>query len=94
MTTTSTNGKGVTIRAKDLGIILTFATIIIGSIVDSALTRDQVKRNAKDIEDIKSVILRVEVISTNQDRMADDIKEIKTDVKSFAVAFQEYIANH
>ena len=42
--------SGITISTKNLALWITVGGIIIGSIVDSALTRDQVRRNKELLE--------------------------------------------
>ena len=82
-----TNGeKGITVKAKDLGLILAFATIIVGSIVDSALTRARVAEHETKFKTYPPSILY-----TNQVNMADDLKEIKDDMKTLIGAFNDYM---
>ena len=54
-----TNGtsKGITITAKNLLTWSAIVIIVISSIVDSALTRDQVRRNTKQLETYNLAIL-------------------------------------
>ena len=79
-------GTGITIRAKDLGILLTFLTIIIGSVVDSALTRATVAENKAKLDKYPP-----SVIFTNQKNMADDLKEMKDDMKTLVNAFNNFV---
>ena len=81
-----TTEKGITIRPKDLGIILAFATIIVGSVVDSALTRATVAGH-----DAKLKQYPPSVIFTNQENMAEDLKDLKDDMKTLVGAFNEFI---
>ena len=78
--------NGITIRAKDLGVILTFAVIIVGSIVDSAITRAKVEEH-----DLKFKTYPPSVLYTNQANMADDLKEIKEDMKTLVSAFNDFM---
>jgi len=82
----SNGEKGITIRARDLGIVLTFATIIVGSIVDSALTRSKVAEH-----ELKFKTYPPSIMYTNQANMADDLKEIKDDMKTLVGAFNDFI---
>jgi len=54
-----TNGtsKGITITGKNLLTWSAIIIIVISSIVDSALTRDQVRRNTKQLETYNLAIL-------------------------------------
>ncbi len=81
--------KGLTISGKNLATWITIAIIVVGSIVDSALTRAQVGQNTKKLEDNPP-----EVIVTNQKNMADDISEIKDDIKDLAKAINDYFLSH
>jgi len=53
MTTT----KGITITTKNFITWFAIIMVIIGSIVDSALTRDQVRRNTKQLETYNLAVL-------------------------------------
>jgi len=72
----SNGEKGITIRAKDLAVILAFATIIISSIVDSALTRAKVAEHDDTLKQYPSA-----VIYTTQQVLVKDVKEMKGDMK-------------
>lgn len=78
--------KGITITTKNLGLWVMIATIIVGSIVDSALTRSQVAKNTKQLEANPP-----EVIVVNQENMAGDIREMKTDLKDLVKAWNEWM---
>jgi len=86
MTETS---KGLTIRGRDLGIILAFASIIIGGIVDSALTRAKVAELERIQQQYPSMVMY-----ERQSTMARDIGEIKTDVKSMIKSMNNYLTTH
>ena len=77
--------KGITISSKNLSIWIVIATIVISSIVDSALTRAQVQKITLQLEKNPP-----EVIVTNQKNMADDIGEIKDDVKDLVKAWNDW----
>jgi hypothetical protein len=81
--------KVLTISGKNISVWIAIATIFIGSIVDSALTRDQVRRNQAQLDTYP-----LAVYATQQNAMAQDIEEIKTDVKDLAKAINEYILSH
>lgn len=81
--------KGLTISGKNLATWITIFIIVVSSIVDSALTRAQVGQNTKKLEDNPP-----EVIVTNQKNMAEDIREIKDDIKDLAKAINDYFLNH
>ena len=74
---------------KNLALWLTIAGILIGSIVDSAMTRDQVDRNRKSLEKYPPA-----VFANEQADMAEDIDEIKGDLKELVRAFNEYTVTH
>lgn len=63
--------------------------IVIGSIVDSALMRDQVRRNTEQLEKNPPAVFAIE-----QKNMAEDVKEIKEDVKKLNETFNEYMLTH
>ena len=69
--------KGITISMKNLSVWITIAIIAISSIVDSALTRDQVRRNSDELAKYDLAIMK-----TDQKNMAADIVEIKEGIKA------------
>ena len=81
--------KGVTISSKNLAVWLTIAMIIVGSIVDSALTRSQVDRNTKELD-----TYNLSVIVTTQNNIAEDVTEMKGDVKALIKTFNDYALTH
>lgn len=81
-----TNGKGITIRARDLGIVLTFAAIIVGSIVDSALTRATVDSHESVLKQYPPA-----VIYTTQRVLVEDVKEMKSDMKEVLKLVTEFV---
>lgn len=83
--TQSQENKGITIRGRDLGIILAFASIIIGGVVDSALTRARVAEHDALLKQYSPAVMY-----QKQETMADDIGEIKGDVKAMAKAMNDY----
>jgi len=80
------NGNGIVIKGKDLGIIVLFASIIIGSVVDSALTRAKVSEHEAKFNKYPPSILY-----TNQINMTEDVKEIKEDMKEMLNAVNDFI---
>ena len=66
-----TETRGVTISGKNLTVWVTIALIIIGSIVDSALTRSQVDRNTKELE-----TYNLSVLSYKMDEMDEKLDKI------------------
>ena len=66
-----TETKGVTISGRNLTVWVAIATIIIGSIVDSALTRSQVQRNTKELE-----TYNLSVLSYKMDEMDKKLDKI------------------
>lgn len=68
---------------------LAIAVIIIGSIVDSALTRDQVRRNTLQLEENPPAVFAAE-----QKNIAKDVDEMKGDVKDLVKAFNEWRASN
>jgi len=65
--------NGVTISGKNLMVWIAIATIVIGSIVDSALTRSQVERNTKELE-----TYNLSVLSYKMDEMDEKLDKITT----------------
>ena len=66
-----TETKGIIISGKNLMVWVAIATIIIGSIVDSALTRSQVQRNTKELE-----TYNLSVLSYKMDEMDEKLDKI------------------
>lgn len=59
--TNGSQSKGITITGKNLATWIAIATMLIGSIVDSALTRDQVKRNTEQLTKHNLEVLEVKL---------------------------------
>jgi len=83
------DSKGITISGKNLGQWVAIMVIIVGSIVDSALTRSKVAEH-----EARFLLNPPEVAAADRDNMAEDLQEIKTDVKDLAKAINEYFQSH
>jgi len=86
---TNNSGKGLMINMKSFTQWFAIIVIVVGSIVDSALTRDQVRRNTEQLETNPPAVFAIE-----QRNIADDIKEIKGDMKDLTESFNEYMLTH
>ena len=89
MKITNSTGKGITVNPKLLSQWTAIIVIVVGSIVDSALTRDQVRRNTGQLE-----ANPLAVFATEQKNMAEDVKEIKEDVKDLTKTVSDYMLTH
>lgn len=67
-----TESRGL-INGKNLIVWIAIASIVIGSIVDSALTRSQVERNTKELE-----TYNLSVLSYKMDEMDEKLDKITT----------------
>ena len=66
-----TESKGVTISGRNLATWVVIATIIVGSIVDSALTRSQVQDNTMQLD-----TYNLSVLSYKMDEMDKKLDKI------------------
>lgn len=80
--------NGIKINSKNLSVWIAIATIVVGSLVDSALTRDQVKRNTQELESHNLDIIEYKLEDIEQ--TVHDIND-KTD-EIFKLA-QDYFMN-
>lgn len=80
-----TESKGVTITGKNLGVWIAIATIIVGSIVDSALTRSQVQDNTKELETYNLSLIDYQLTEINQKQ--DDISMKLDELEHLILSF-------
>lgn len=78
--------KGITISGKNLATWIAIATILIGSIVDSALTRDKVSRHEALLNQYN-----IPVMNEQMKNIAGDVTELKLLMTEF---IREYNVNH
>jgi len=77
--------KGITINSNNLALWVMIATIVVGSIVDSALTRATVARHDKILNEHN-----VAVMNEQMENMAEDMKEIKTLLTEFMREYNKH----
>ena len=78
--------KSITISGKNLMTWVAIATIAIGSIVDSALTRDKVTRHDALLNQYN-----IPVMNEQMKNIAGDVSELKIMLVEF---IKEYNSNH
>lgn len=78
--------KGITITTKNFVTWFAIIMIIIGSIVDSALTRDQVRRNADQLERYN-----LAVIDNNQKELVKKMDILNTKMDQALILISGYI---
>ena len=78
--------KGFTISGKNLSVWVTIVVIIVGSLVDSALTRDQVRRNTKELEQYD-----LGIISYKLEDISKEVSAINTKTDQIFTLVQDYL---
>jgi len=73
------DSKGVTITGRNLSLWIVIATIVVGSIVDSALTRAQVQRNTEELEtyNLSLIDYQLKQINGKQDNITNKLDELE-----------------
>ena len=84
MTEPKTNG--IRITGRDIGTIITFLALIIGGIAKFERQQVQIEQMKAEWDKYPPAVM-----FTNQVGMAEDIQEIKTDMKSLVKAVNEFI---
>ena len=69
-----TESKGVTISGKNLAVWVAIATIVVSSIVDSALTRSQVQDNTLQLDTYNLPVISYKM--EEMDKKLDKITEL------------------
>ena len=77
--------KGIRVTGKDIGFIVTVLAMVIGFFVKFEAMKNQVQANTQRLEKNPP-----EVAATNQQNMAEDISEIKGDVKELVKAWNQW----
>ena len=79
-------GKGIKITGKDIGVLVMILGMVITFFVKFEVMKVAVSENTKARE-----LNPPEVIVNNQKNMAEDIGEIKDDLKGLVDAWYEYL---
>ena len=77
--------KQLTISGKNLATWIVIATIAIGSIVDSALTRDKVERHEQLLKQYNIAVMNEQMKS-----VAADVKELKDLLTEFMKEYNKH----
>ncbi len=81
--------KGLTISIKNIAVWVMLVILVVAQITTYTLLKDQVRRNTDQLEANPPAVFAIE-----QKNMANDVQEIKGDVKKLVETFTNYMLTH